>query len=89
MDSDEEEEYEQQKKVETMNDDDIEGQEDETIARDGEIKITPFNLNEEQEDGYFAKDGNFIWNKKKEEENTDSWLEDIDWGKVQKQKRRV
>jgi hypothetical protein len=38
----------QQKDYELLNDDDIEGQEDETIERDGEIKITPFNLKEEQ-----------------------------------------
>lgn len=44
IDSDEEEEYEKSKKVDTMNDDDFEGVEDDTIARDGEIKITPFNL---------------------------------------------
>jgi hypothetical protein len=33
---------------ELLNDDDIEGQEDDTIAQDGEIQITPFNLKEEQ-----------------------------------------
>ena len=38
----------QQQNYELLNDDDIEGQEDETIERDGEIKITPFNLKEEQ-----------------------------------------
>jgi hypothetical protein len=38
----------QQRNYELLDDDDIEGQEDETIARDGEIQITPFNLKEEQ-----------------------------------------
>ena len=38
----------QKRNYELLNDDDIEGQEDETIARDGEIQITPFNLKEEQ-----------------------------------------
>ena len=60
----------------------IPGQEDDTIDKDGEIKITPFNLREENEDGHFAKDGSFIWNKKKEGEDSDVWLENIDWGKV-------
>ena len=51
---------------EKLNDDEIEGQEDFTIEREGEIKITPFNLIEEQEEGHFAKDGNFVWKKEKE-----------------------
>ena len=49
-----------------LDDDDIEGQEDITIEKEGEIKITPFNLKEEQEEGHFAKDGNFVWKKEKE-----------------------
>jgi len=82
IDSDEEEEYEQSKRVERMGEDDYEGVEERTIERDGEIQITPFNLKDEEEEGHFAKDGNFIWNKKKDDEATDSWLENIDWGKV-------
>ena len=34
-----------------MDDDDIEGQEDETVEYDDGIKVTPFNLKEEMEDG--------------------------------------
>ena len=34
-----------------LNDDDIEGQEDETIREDDGIKVTPFNLKEEMEEG--------------------------------------
>ena len=52
--------------TEKLDDDDIEGQEDITIEKEGEIKITPFNLKEEQEEGHFAKDGNFVWKKEKE-----------------------
>lgn len=81
IDSDEEEEYERSKDVEKMVDDDFEGVEDETIDRDGEIQITPFNLKDEQEEGHFAKDGNFIWAKKKDEVK-DNWLENVDWEKV-------
>ena len=51
---------------EKLHDDDIEGQEDITIEKEGEVKITPFNLKEEQEEGHFAKDGNFVWKKDKE-----------------------
>ena len=66
LDSDEELEDANDAENEKLNDDDIEGQEDETIEKEGEIKITPFNLKEEQEEGHFAKDGNFVWKKEKE-----------------------
>ena len=45
-----------------------------------EIKITPFNLKEEQEEGEFATDGSFIWKKNKEV--NDAWLDNVDWVKV-------
>ncbi len=88
IDSDEEEEYERTKQVEKMTEEDFEGIEDRTIDRDGEIQITPFNLKEEEEEGHFGKDGNFIWKKKGgEDEATDNWLENIDWGKVREKRR--
>ena len=65
LDSDEEIE-ENELESEKLHDDDIEGQEDVTIEKEGEVKITPFNLKEEQEEGHFAKDGNFVWKKDKE-----------------------
>lgn len=83
IDSDEEEEVSKEK-YEVLEDDDIEGQEDETIAKDGEVKITPFNLKEEREDGDFSADGAFIWKKTKEV--NDAWLENIDWVKVKEVK---
>ena len=58
----------------------LEGQEEDTVAQDGEIKITPFNLKEEQQEGSFSKDGNFVWNKK--DEVKDAWLDDVDMQKV-------
>ncbi len=84
IDSDEEEEYERSKKVERMAEEDYEGAEDvvPAVEREGEVRITPFNLKEEEEEGHFAKDGTFMWDKKKEEEASDRWLEDVDWGKV-------
>ena len=81
IDSDDEEDDRQaEEKFEKMKDDDIEGQEDDTLAADGDIQITPFNLKEEQQEGSFSKDGNFVWNKK--DEIKDAWLDDIDWVKV-------
>ncbi|XP_023347661.1 CD2 antigen cytoplasmic tail-binding protein 2 homolog, partial [Eurytemora carolleeae] len=64
-----------------MKDDDIEGQEDNTLNFDGDIQITPFNLKEEQQEGTFSKDGNFVWNEKKDDVK-DAWLDDVDWVKV-------
>jgi len=81
---DEDDEREREKKFDRMKDDDIEGQEDNTMNFDGDIKITPFNLKEEQEEGSFSADGNFVWNDKKEEIK-DAWLDDIDWVKVKEQ----
>jgi len=81
IDSDDEEDDRQnENKFEKMKDDDIEGQEDDTVTADGDIQITPFNLKEEQQEGSFSKDGNFVWNKK--DEVKDAWLDDIDWVKV-------
>jgi len=50
------------------------------VTADGEIQITPFNLKEEQEEGAFSKDGDFVWNKR--DEIKDAWLDDVDWVKV-------
>ncbi|GAB6030158.1 CD2 antigen cytoplasmic tail-binding protein 2 [Chamberlinius hualienensis] len=83
LDSDEEDD--DSKKYEIMEDDDVEGQEDETIDYDGDIKITPFNIKEELEEGHFDKDGNYFLNK--EEEIRDSWLDNIDWVKVKAQEK--
>ena len=79
IDSDEEEEIDKNK-YEILDDEEIEGQEDDTIEKDGEVKITPFNLKEEQEEGDFSTDGAFVW--KKTREVNDAWLENIDWVKV-------
>lgn len=82
LDSDEELEEE---KVEdgsnVLLEDDIEGQEDETIRHDGEITVTPFNLKDELEEGHFDAQGNYIANV--DTEATDEWLESVDWRKVE------
>jgi len=77
---DEEDDRKEEAKFEKMKDDDIEGQEDDTVDNDDGIKITPFNLKEEQQEGSFSKDGNFVWDKK--DDIKDAWLDDIDWVKV-------
>lgn len=59
----------------------LSGQEDGTVDFDGEIKITPFNMKEELEEGYFDKEGTYIF-QKEEGVIKDQWLEDIDWIKV-------
>jgi len=81
IDSDEEDEVRESfDKFDKLDDDDIEGQEETKVTFDGDIPITPFNLKEEQQEGTFSKDGNFVWNKK--DEITDSWLDNIDWVKI-------
>jgi len=89
IDSDEEEEmnnaYNTVADHDKMKEDDIEGQEDDQVLQENKdledgVKITPFNLREEQEEGTFTKDGNFVW--KKEKEIVDSWLDNVDWVKV-------
>jgi hypothetical protein len=59
------------------------GQEDSTVEFDGETKITPFNMTDELEEGYFDGQGTYIWNKKDASEVKDSWLDSIDWVKVE------
>lgn len=89
LDSDEEEDNEEEVKNDAyvLTEDDVEGQEDSTIDHDGEIKITPFNLKEEMDDGYFDSEGNYFL--KKEKEIRDDWLDSIDWGKVQEKDNKT
>merc|ERR1719367_1015418 len=56
------------------------------MMMDGDIKVTPFNLKEERQEGEFSKDGNFVWAKK--DEVNDAWLDNIDWIKI-KQKSKA
>uniref|UniRef100_H3AFW2 CD2 antigen cytoplasmic tail-binding protein 2 n=1 Tax=Latimeria chalumnae TaxID=7897 RepID=H3AFW2_LATCH len=56
------------------------GQECATIDYDEGIKITPFNLEEEMEEGHFDSEGNYF--VKKEEVIRDNWLDNIDWVKI-------
>ena len=88
IDSDEEDDDRtEHEKFDKIHEDDIEGQEDDSeMMMDGDIKVTPFNLKEERQEGEFSKDGNFVWAKK--DEVNDAWLDNIDWIKI-KQKSKA
>lgn len=58
----------------------VEGEEDGESKIQDSIKITPFNMREELEEGHFDKDGLFHWDKTNEIK--DNWLDNIDWIKV-------
>ncbi|KAF0989884.1 hypothetical protein HZS_2184 [Henneguya salminicola] len=59
----------------------IEGQEAATETGYGDIKITPFNLEEECEEGHFDQSGNFIFDKE-DTETRDTWLDTIEWSEI-------
>ncbi|XP_078393289.1 CD2 antigen cytoplasmic tail-binding protein 2, partial [Cetorhinus maximus] len=61
-------------------------QESATIDYDDGIKITPFNLEEEMEEGHFDSEGNYFL--KKEGVIRDNWLDNIDWVRVQQRPAR-
>ncbi|CAK9302614.1 unnamed protein product [Gordionus sp. m RMFG-2023] len=56
----------------------------ETINEYDGIKITPFNMKEEMEEGHFDNSGNFIFDKKTVEIR-DNWIDNIDWVQIKKQ----
>lgn len=55
----------------------LSGQEDATVNYDEGVSITPFNLDEEMEEGHFDAEGNYFI--KKDKEIKDNWLDNIDW----------
>ncbi|XP_034566994.1 CD2 antigen cytoplasmic tail-binding protein 2 [Notolabrus celidotus] len=85
LDSDEEDEGEEDKssKYDILASDDVEGQEGATIDFDEGVSITPFNLDEEMQEGYFDSEGNYF--VKKEEQIRDNWLDNIDWVRIKEQ----
>ncbi|KNC81187.1 hypothetical protein SARC_06470 [Sphaeroforma arctica JP610] len=57
---------------------DVEGQEDATEKySEVGVKITPFNLEEEEEEGHFDASGNYVFGKDKED--NDAWLASVKW----------
>ncbi|XP_075999338.1 CD2 antigen cytoplasmic tail-binding protein 2 [Genypterus blacodes] len=85
LDSDEEDEGEETKssKYDILASDDVEGQEGATIDFDEGVSITPFNLDEEMQEGHFDSEGNYF--VKKEEQIRDNWLDNIDWVRIKEQ----
>ncbi|KAF7238889.1 CD2 antigen cytoplasmic tail-binding protein 2 [Varanus komodoensis] len=87
LDSDEEEEDEEDEgqgsKYDILASDDVEGQESATIDYEDGVRITPFNLQEEMEEGHFDSEGNYFL--KKEAMIRDNWLDNIDWVKIKEQ----
>ncbi|XP_048373987.1 CD2 antigen cytoplasmic tail-binding protein 2 isoform X2 [Sphaerodactylus townsendi] len=70
-------------KYDILASDDVEGQESATIDYEDGIRITPFNLQEEMEEGHFDSEGNYFL--KKEAMIRDNWLDNIDWVKIKEQ----
>lgn len=85
MDSDEEDEGDENSssKYDILASDDVEGQEGATIDCDEGVPITPFNLEEEMQEGHFDSEGNYFI--KKEQQIRDNWLDNIDWVKIKEQ----
>lgn len=67
----------------------LKGQESATISQYDDIKITPFNVEEELEDGEFDHAGNFIFRKGSptDNENIDNWADSVDWKAVELKER--
>lgn len=86
LDSDEEDDVDD-KNYEILDDDDIEGQEDGAAVQEGGVRITPFNMREEMEEGHFDTEGNYHW--KNEKEIRDNWLENIEWVNIKNAKTGV
>ncbi|KAM3598985.1 uncharacterized protein V6R79_025193 [Siganus canaliculatus] len=85
LDSDEEDEGDDtgSSKYDILASDDVEGQEGATIDCDEGVPITPFNLDEEMQEGHFDSEGNYFI--KKEEQIRDNWLDNIDWVRIREQ----
>ncbi|KAM9305067.1 CD2 antigen cytoplasmic tail-binding protein 2 [Gastrophryne carolinensis] len=82
LDSDEEDDGEEDNvaKYNILAPEDVDGQESATLESEGGVPITPFNLNEEMEEGHFDSEGNYFL--KKEAQIRDHWLDNIDWVRV-------
>lgn len=56
------------------------GEEDGISRSEDGVRTTAFNMREEMEEGYFDKDGHFVFKKK--EDIRDNWLDNIDWHNI-------
>lgn len=66
----------------------IEGEEEGGSRQEEDIKITPFNMKEELEEGHLDEHGMYIFKDKRDEEK-DNWLDNIDWIKVKDTPRDI
>lgn len=67
----------------------LKSQEPSTIDRYDDIKITPFNLEEELEEGEIDETGNYVFSKRslEDDEENDEWAESVDWAAIEKKER--
>lgn len=86
LDSDEEDDGDE-KNYDILANDDIEGQEEGFAVQEGGVHITPFNMNEEMQEGHFDTEGNYHW--KKDKEIRDNWLENVEWVNIKNAKTGV
>ncbi|XP_071789666.1 CD2 antigen cytoplasmic tail-binding protein 2 homolog [Asterias amurensis] len=77
LDSDEEDDKKEEVDKYELKEEDVEGAEDATVIAEGGIRVTPFNLAEEMQEGRFDEHGNYY--EKKDKEVRDNWLDNIDW----------
>ncbi|XP_074854522.1 CD2 antigen cytoplasmic tail-binding protein 2 [Carettochelys insculpta] len=85
LDSDEEDEDEEGEdgrasKYDILASEDVEGQESATIDYEDGVRITPFNLEEEMEEGHFDSEGNYFL--RRSALLRDNWLDNIDWVQI-------
>uniref|UniRef100_A0A914I4W2 CD2 antigen cytoplasmic tail-binding protein 2 n=1 Tax=Globodera rostochiensis TaxID=31243 RepID=A0A914I4W2_GLORO len=78
LDSDEEDETDTHQRLDM---DKVEGQEESTLEYEGQVKIMPFNMKDDLEEGHFDANGTFIFDKK-EDVIKDAWLDNIEWDNV-------
>lgn len=83
LDSDEEDDELESEKYNLDNE--LEGEEEGIARQEEDIKITPFNMKEELEEGHIDKNGMYIFHKQKGEVR-DNWLDQIDSVKVHEKK---
>lgn len=67
----------------------LKAQEPSTVEQYDDIKVTPFNLDDEREEGDFDEAGNFTFKREsKKDELYDTWAESVDWKAVEEKQRR-
>jgi CD2 antigen cytoplasmic tail-binding protein 2 len=81
LDSDEEDDEVNVEKYNFLTADQFQGEEEGTARVENAVKLTPFNMKEELEEGHFDKDGTYIF-RKDSDQIRDNWLDNIDWVKV-------